>query len=246
MKNIILCADDFAINAETSRGLLDLIRRERLSAVSCMTNYPDWKTSGIALKEHTQKIQLGIHFNFGNTPMPLTLLRAYLRSLSTQKISDEITRQITLFFDVMGKLPDFIDGHEHIHQFPVIRDALITVYEKIFLQKTTYIRSTCNQQPEFKARIIQTLGGNALRKLLNLHKIPHNTSFAGIYNFNQAKNYRTYFLKFLDTVEDGGILMCHPGFSENPENSRQLEYQYFASATFLEDLQTKNFSLTRS
>ena len=29
------------------------------------------------------------------------------------------------FIEATGKTPDFVDGHQHVHQFPVIRDVLV-------------------------------------------------------------------------------------------------------------------------
>ncbi len=37
-KNIILCADDYGISHSVDRAIIDLLDKNRLSAVSCMTS----------------------------------------------------------------------------------------------------------------------------------------------------------------------------------------------------------------
>lgn len=63
-KNIILCADDFGLNSGISQGILKLARGNRISAVSCMVNAPDFHIHGQELLS-LNKIQPGLHFNRG-------------------------------------------------------------------------------------------------------------------------------------------------------------------------------------
>ena len=42
---------------------------------------------------------------------------------------------ISTLIDHLGFAPDFIDGHQHIQQLPIIRDAILDVYLKFFPKK---------------------------------------------------------------------------------------------------------------
>ena len=40
---------------------------------------------------------------------------------------NEIAAQLRMFVHTFGRAPDFIDGHQHVHLFPQIRDAVLEV-----------------------------------------------------------------------------------------------------------------------
>ena len=42
-------------------------------------------------------------------------------------MSIEIATQLTAFIDTFGHLPDFVDGHQHVHLVPQVRGALLKV-----------------------------------------------------------------------------------------------------------------------
>ena len=58
-------------------------------------------------------------------PLKATLRAAMLRRLKPQKIAVEVGAQIKAFAAAFGRLPDFIDGHQHVHVFPQVREAVI-------------------------------------------------------------------------------------------------------------------------
>ena len=39
----------------------------------------------------------------------------------------EIATQLRAFIDTFGRPPDFLDGHQHVHLFPQVRDAFLKV-----------------------------------------------------------------------------------------------------------------------
>ena len=49
------------------------------------------------------------------------------RRLRTEMLVAEIASQLRRFLDAFGHLPDFLDGHQHVHLFPQIRDAFLKV-----------------------------------------------------------------------------------------------------------------------
>jgi predicted glycoside hydrolase/deacetylase ChbG (UPF0249 family) len=271
-KRIVLCADDYGQAPEISKGIIYLIQHGRLTATSCMVNTPCWPEHAGWLAPYLTQIDLGLHFNLteglatskvyqdthGQAFMPLTrlLVRSMLRNINQKAIQAELNAQIDLFQEATGMLPRYIDGHHHVHQFPVIRDALVHVYEKRLRKHGSYIRLV--NEPlrwsdfvfDFKKLIIVGSGTVGLERMLNQKHIPHNSSFSGIYSFQKSQDYSQVFVTFLRKVGSGGIVMCHPGLpSTNPTDSiaaaRYKEYKYLASGQFLEDCIDQGVKLTR-
>lgn len=246
MRKITLCADDYGLNESVSHGIIQLLEKNVLSATSCMTNFSHWSTHAQWLQPFSSSKDLGVHFNLTEghlltkiNPIALNqlILKTYFSKIKIQLFVDELSRQLDQFIEHVGRKPDFIDGHQHIHQFPQIRDALLQVYEKYFPDHQVYIRVPANSWKnvtDIKQAIIKLLGANQLKKILQKNKIPHNKSFYGIYDFNQSKNYPTLFSQFLTRCENGSLLMCHPGLesSDSPDEiaqSRWQEFQYLNS-----------------
>lgn len=226
MKRVILCADDYSYCPQVSAGIVSLLEKQRLSAVGCMTNRPSWKGCSKRLRDFQGQIDIGLHLNLTEgpflsqrmarvgRPLKAMLLSSFLRRLDPEAIEKELTQQIDAFSQHMGCLPDFIDGHEHVHQLPVVRDIVCDVYKRYFIDRSAYIRVSTNPwkttvcvQRSLKGWVIGVLGGWRLKSLLEAHRIPHNTSFSGIYGLKPGSDYRTLFQGFLKHVNDGGLLI---------------------------------------
>lgn len=259
MKKIILCADDYGQNQPISQAIIALLEKKRLSATSCMTTAPLWLNHAQWLHPFKDQIDIGLHFNL-TEGMPLSeelkashgflslqrlLFKAYSRQLKRRIIEAELNAQLDAFVVGIGKLPDFIDGHQHIHQLPVIRDALLTVYEKRLRSSHCYVRCVHNPSVywrlQLKGLVIQLLGAGTFKKKLVKRQIPHNPSFAGVYSFPDAKHYAGYFSRFLAQSKDRGIIMCHPGLQQVAETkdviakSRVDEFSYLMGDDFVLD-----------
>lgn len=261
-KKIILCADDYGQNAPISQGIITLASQKRINAISCMVNSKHWPWAFRALYAIRSSTLIGLHLNltFGQPEsqlwqqhygkqlfkLPKLLTKAYCNSLNPDVIAAEIQAQIDLFYHSMDAYPDFIDGHEHCHQLPVVREIL--------LSKGIPIRNTCTGFCDFmswhhfpKRQLITLLGGLSYKKRLLKQNLSMNTSFTGIYNFKNASNYRRYFRQFLSHSLDGGLIMCHPGYVSTDQhdplaNYRHYELDYFLSDAFIHDL--AQFSIT--
>jgi chitin disaccharide deacetylase len=271
-KRIVLCADDYGQAPAISQGILALLEKERLSATSCMVNRSYWLEHAGWLKPYLGKADIGLHFNltdgepvsaeyraaYGNAFPRLSQLmrKALLRQLDVNIIAAECRAQIDVFTKAMSVLPDFIDGHQHVHQFPIIRDAIVQVSLERLRNKKYYIRLAdpvihmSDWLTNIKKLVIMAVGARACRQLFLREKIPHNQSFAGIYPFKNSSAYRQYFLRFLREITDQGLMMCHPGLAANNTNdpirrARNDEYQYLASEQYLLDCQDAGVKISR-
>jgi chitin disaccharide deacetylase len=259
MKRIILCADDYGQNSAISQAIVALIEKKRLSATSCLTTTSSWEVAAKALKPYINQVDIGLHFNltYPHTALSGVIFRAYLRQLSKQDIRKQLQSQFDAFSAALGKMPDFIDGHQHVLQLPQIRDVICDFYQCSGLRDTgCYLRTTAmhNVFTEvltdgfWKRCIIQLCGASALQKQLLANKIPHNSSFSGVYKFAHSKYYGHIFPSFLQKIRDNGLIMCHPGFASIEDciaTARFDEYTYFQSEQFISTLKAQNIVLSR-
>jgi predicted glycoside hydrolase/deacetylase ChbG (UPF0249 family) len=266
MKNIILCADDYGQNIAISQAIITLLHNKRLSATSCMVNTASWTRSALHLLPYINQVDIGLHFNLTEgaalstgkqlDSLSTVIAKSHLHSLSKKWLSAELNAQIDYFIQEMGRLPDFIDGHQHIQQMPVIRDCILEIYHQRFKSTGTYLRCSYRAghfseraDPGFiKQMLVNVLGGRAYKKLLSANQVPHNQSFLGFYAFD-TPSYREIFLKFLQRAPTGTLLMCHPGgIGEEHDpiaQTRGSEFYYLNSDKFLSDCAENNIGLKR-
>lgn len=187
------------------------------------------------------------------TSLGALIRAAYLRQLDKAAVIRALDSQITLFQEHLGRLPDFIDGHQHIHQLPVIRDALLEICSTRMSDHPFYIRSLAHISARppavFKSLIIQMLGAKQLERGLRHQRIPHNPDFSGIHDFIQD-DYQAHMQDWLGKVDNGALIMCHPAHpGQDPgdpiRHSREIEYEYLNSDAFSEDCRNFNIKLVR-
>src|SRR5437763_3269844 len=117
--------------------------RGRLNATSVMVVAPSFDRSEAAslnmLNAGARRAALGLHVTLTAPFRPLTtafkptrdgaflpldqmFLRGALRMLRRRPLQNEIAAQLDAFVGAFGRTPDFIDGHQHVHLFPQVRD----------------------------------------------------------------------------------------------------------------------------
>lgn len=221
-KLIVVCADDYSLNPAINAGILDLLARQRLSAVSCMTQSPGWRDDARSLLPFHGQADIGLHFNLTHPfsralcwRLQHLMCRATLRLLPAQKIRDSLVQQLDAFEAAMGTAPDFIDGHQHVHQFPQVRDILLKECLRRYPGRRPYIRSLARMPGGngFKAQILGMMGARALERSLQAHGIPHNAAFAGLYSLTPDPGWPGMMRDWLSLLPTGGLVMCHPAQS---------------------------------
>ncbi len=275
--DLIICADDFAQNISISEAILCLSEHQRINAISCLVNTPTWGDVYSELITHKKNCFIGLHLNltFGQPlsamwrkyegeefkGLPNLLKKLYLKAIDQTIIAAEIQAQVDMFIHNTQCYPDFIDGHQHVHQMPMVRDVILELYaghneipvENNEQQSVCFLRNTYNNWHDIytnfpKAFLIALFGGRSFRQSIIQNKYYANTSFSGIYNFKKAKHYRHYFQTFLDKSRHGGLIMCHPGLPSKDIDdpliqSRPHEFNYLMSDLFLTDLEDRYFQL---
>ncbi len=253
---IILCADDYALSPGVSRGIRELIQVQKITATSAMSISPYWSDESRSLREisDTHKVDVGLHLTLtdlkgltSSKKLPTInklLVLAMLRKLPLKDIECELSAQFDAFVKCFGKLPAFLDGHQHIHILPGIRDIVIGLYKKHLVNTDAYIRN-CSEKLMVilkrnvsipKTILISTLSKRLKQRLLD-QNIPTNSGFAGIYDFDlSASRYKDIFARFLINAQDKTLIMCHPGYTDDILSnidsvtlSREKELEFFLS-----------------
>lgn len=264
MPAFVLCADDFALSEASCHGILKLLEASRLSAVSAVVNTSLWQSRSSALLPYLDKVDIGLHVNLTEgswltsptmTPLglPKLIAKSYLRRLSEDAIYNELKAQIEAWVHVFGRLPDFIDGHQHIQQLPVIRDAFIRWFNEDSQHHSCYLRCSHTQlfwhNHLLKRFVINRLGAVKLKKLIKQNNIKHNFAFSGIYDFSNKADYRKLFQGFLSEIPASGIIMCHPALGiDNTDphiQARNKEFAYLMSDAFIDDCKATGMCLAR-
>ena len=254
-RGITLCADDYALHPLVDEAVVLLAQAGRLSATSCMSTAPRWREAAPQLLPLRPRLQLGLHFNLteghggahGARGLGQVLAAAYARSLSANELRDAWRQQLDAFEDAIGSAPDFIDGHQHVHQLPGVRRALLAELQRRYAGRAMpWVRSTApagRLWRDPKAFVIALLGGWSATRLLRRAGVLQNQGFGGVYGFDAATpgEYGALMQAWLEEARDGSLLMCHPATAEVPGDAigrqRPVEFAYLMSDAFAQALQ---------
>ncbi len=262
LRPFVLCADDYGMTPAVSRGILRLIEASRISATGAMTNMPAWKSAAHELWPHDQKLDFGVHLNLtcgkpltgmkafapdGEFPrLPAIIARGLAGALPLHEIEAEFSAQLTEFEDRVGRIPDFIDGHQHVHAMPGVRRALAAVLSRRYPGAKPYLRDAADRLSAIRARKVQSrkamiVAGLARPFARHIATLGFrlNVGFSGYSAFDPREDYAAAFPTYL--VEPGAkpLVMCHPGEIDDElrrldpaVESRPQEIAYFLSNAF--------------
>ncbi len=229
MSRLILCADDFAYSRGVSETIVELAKAGKLNAISCMTGMPGWHEDSLLLRAVPPHVQIGLHLTLTGerplTPMPELAPRGVLPDINTLQrraarwnlpfgeIADEIRAQFAAFVQAMGRAPDFVDGHQHAHALPGIREIVLA--EVACRAPQSWVRacsdrfSSMVQRPFLGKAIGSSFHTRGFRRAAAAYGIATNDSFGGHYDF--ARDYARLFHRFLRGGRGMHLVMCHPG-----------------------------------
>ena len=264
---LALCADDFGLAPGISAGILKLARAQRLTAVACITNSPHWPEAAKLLAGLPATVDLGLHLNFTEgrplsarlarrwpqlPGLPRLIAQAHVRRLPHSEVRNEVHAQLAAFNRALGKPPAFIDGHQHVHHLPELRQIILDMVEHV--QPLPAVRNTGRLLgPGFglKRWLIERTGGRALAGELARRAIPHNPALLGAYDF-VAPDYQALMRRWLaELPAEGALLFCHPGthLPGDPPDAigaaRERELAYLGSVAFDDDLAAARVRLGR-
>lgn len=272
-RRLIVCADDYAISPGVSAGIRELAEAGRISATGVMTCMPSWPAEAPALRELDGHVAVGLHFTLtGQRPlgaMP-TLAPAgrfptarditqgsFLGRLPADEIAAELERQLDAFEAHFGRAPDFIDGHQHVHQLRGVREAVLGAFGRRLDPARAWLRDTTDglarlfRRGSVEGAIVAALG-RALHRAAVRRGIAMNSGFSGFYDYARAVP-DAALPRALEGAGDGHLLMVHPGHPDDALAAvdpllepRAREWAWLMGDAFPHLLAARRFVLAKS
>jgi predicted glycoside hydrolase/deacetylase ChbG (UPF0249 family) len=274
LRRIFLVADDYGISPAVSAAIRDLIARGRLNATSVMVGTPSFERSEAVslsvLNAAGPRAAIGLHVTLTAPFKPLSddyrplrngaFLKledtggsAILRRLDPQSLKREVSAQFRAFAAAFGRPPDYVDGHQHMHIFPQIRDAVLEATKEhapsAWIRQCGRVSALHRRLADPKGLVLDALSV-AFRRRAARDGIRTNPAFAGTYNFDPRTDFTALFPTFLENLTEGSVVMCHPGHVDAELRSldpvttaREKEYAYLAGEQFPKDLQAHGLTL---
>jgi predicted glycoside hydrolase/deacetylase ChbG (UPF0249 family) len=257
----VVCADDFALDHGAIEATLALIKLGRVTATSVLVDSPNWKAAAPDLKAVSDSADVGLHLNLTESldgrssatwPLPLLLLQSTLRLLPRWRVRNMVERQLDAFADAFGRLPDFVDGHQHVHQLPIVREVLIECVLAREPKSLPWLRICLplDHDENYKARIIGMLGAASLLELAQIQGFPASGRLVGVYGFDLHRDaYLGKVRKWLDAGPDGAVFMCHPSSKTSPKDpigaARRMELGVLAGQSYADAMARASVTAAR-
>lgn len=202
MKGILICADDYGLHPDVDRAIVDLAREGRLSATSVLVDAHGLDARAAWLDG--LDVDRGLHLNLTERTGDLLpadvvpslgklITDCYSGRISHGWVSDAINRQLDRFELLFGCSPDYVDGHQHVHQLPIVRSLLMSALAQRITRSgrptsRPWIRSTratkglisTGLRQWFKSIVIESLGARSMERLASSCGLACNNGFAGV------------------------------------------------------------------
>lgn len=262
-KKIIVCADDFAIHASASAGIVELARAGRISATSAMVLSPRWSQDVAQLRELRGQIDVGLHLDWTSDfavatghgmPLGAAMRHALLGGFDQAQAAKVIAHQLDLFEAHWQAMPDFVDGHQHVQQFAGIREALVAALQRRYGTHAVKPYLRVSRAPpgltDIKSRVIAVMGSGTLESIASNAYLTRARGLFGIYNFQGGTGrYASLMTRWLARAPTGSILMCHPAQAVAPGDeigaARAQEFAYLSGADYLAALALAKVKIAR-
>ncbi|WP_128561461.1 ChbG/HpnK family deacetylase [Methylobacterium crusticola] len=281
---LVLCADDYGLSPGVSRGILALARAGRVSATGAMTNIPAFRVAAPPLRELAGRIGTGLHLTLtageaigpmprlapaGRLPPLGRLMRAaFAGGLDRGEVRDEVERQLDAFVAAMGRPPDFVDGHQHVHVLPGVRGPLLAALAGRGWRGRLWLRDPGERPAAIRARAFAAKAGLVAALGLGFRRaaagagFATNRGFSGFSDFAAGEGsaaddgsaadegFAASFERAFAALGPAPVVMCHPGLVDDDLRaldpvvaSRPLEQAYLASDRFAAFLEREGLRL---
>jgi len=250
---IRLCADDYGLAPGIGIAIRTLLKKQRLTSVSCFASGEYWREEAALLKPFGGT-EWGLHLTVDEP----SLWRLSMKTLRSKRNGEAVLAQwetqLKAFRAELGRDPQYLDGHRHIHQLPGIRPLFETFYRRHFANTQVWVRVVApwrSPRPRVaRARCFGlTLAGAPFRRRMRQANIPFLES-GGYYDFGAKNSYDSIFRKMLRSMQAGELFVCHPGIVDKALtevddlfNPREREFEFFNGENFPEALKQQGFAI---
>jgi predicted glycoside hydrolase/deacetylase ChbG (UPF0249 family) len=252
MRNVIINADDYAMDADVDAAILHLAGLGAVTATSAMVLSPRWPEAARVARDGPP-LSLGLHLDLtspfvdGEFPaqsLSALILRAHAGLLDRAKLRRLVDRQVSLFETALGAAPAFVDGHQHVHHLPVVRGVLLEALDDHYGSASARIGLRICEAKRWrgvKAAIVAATGARGLSRLAARGGHPVNGDFAGVYDFAPDADLPALWEGWAASLTGSlPLIMCHVavrgedagGGGDPIRPARLREFDWLASEEF--------------
>jgi predicted glycoside hydrolase/deacetylase ChbG (UPF0249 family) len=223
LKSLIVNADDFGMTHGINAGVIEAHRSGVVTSASLMVKQPAAEEAA-RLATANPRLGLGLHIDLVEwEPVDGVRQRMYARvDLADQAaVAREIEEQRALFVSLVGREPDHLDSHQHVHFNEPVREESLRLAARLRVP------------------------------LRNLHsRIVFCGDFYGQESDQPYPEGVTHahLLQLVDAMRDGWTeLMCHPGRAHDVRSvyavEREAELAVLCEPSLPEDLRVRGVEL---
>jgi chitin disaccharide deacetylase len=261
---ICIAIDDFGLHEGINQAALELATMGHAQAIGCMVGGPAWREGSPALRRlDARQVDLGLHLDLTELPLLRGTLRplawlirdAYVHRLDRRAVRAEIIAQLDAFEQSVGRGPAYVDGHQHVHQLPIVRGELLQELTARYGERKPWLRSTRrpresgdSPRDRMKPWLIEQLGAGGLASMARRMGYAQNSHLLGVYDFRGgAQQYRRRLAAWLSAARDGDLLMCHPSIAASCDDAlidaRRAEYRVLSDPSLARQLRDASIEL---
>ncbi|TGP55568.1 ChbG/HpnK family deacetylase [bacterium M00.F.Ca.ET.230.01.1.1] len=252
-RSIRLIADDYGLAPGVSSAILELIERGRLTGTGCMTGFPEWEEAAARMRPFRGRAAVGLHLTLtdqiaatgpsslapeGKLPGLASLALPVRRGrIDERDVHAELDGQYGRFVEALGGPPDYIDGHQHVHFLPVVRNWLLARFGQS-ARKPALRGAPSLAALDAKIAAVATLAAGFNRSMQRAG-FSVMTPLSGIYDWRQPEKFASTLRAAVDSLPEQGVFMCHPGHvdeilrSRDPmQGVREVEFGFLISDDF--------------
>jgi len=262
-RQMVVHADDFGETEEITRGICAAIEAGAVTSTTIMANMPGTADALPRVAALSSRASFGVHLNLCEG-RPLTagrslvdeqgqfhrkralFLRAVTGTLSLAEVEAEVSAQVALVRDA-GVRISHLDGHKHLHQLPVVSEAVARVLPRFGIERVRLTRL---------GHLGRIHGPSSLMR--ELLAVPAGTVFRRAQLRSPRRVVDLQTLMNLDAGADAGALLresrgalelfCHPGTRladrQKPGScERHTELQFLLSPRFRALIQAHDLKL---
>lgn len=148
---LIINADDFGLRPGIDRGVRLLLEAGAISSVSVLVNQSSSRDA-LSFLQRNPQFGAGLHLDLdsyfyeagfctdhrGKFLVPELF---FDNPVLLQRIADDLQEQIERFADCVGRKPDHLDGHHHVHLFPAVLPMVVKYLVEAQIPAVRFIKS---------------------------------------------------------------------------------------------------------
>jgi predicted glycoside hydrolase/deacetylase ChbG (UPF0249 family) len=221
---LIVNADDFGMTDGVNRGIIEAHTRGIVTSTSLMVRRPRAAEAAALAAEHPG-LSVGLHVDLTEWEPrdgKPALMYSHADVDDREAVADEIKHQLQLFVELVGRQPDHLDSHQHVHLNGPARDECWKVATALGIP----LRGV-------DAQVYFCSAYYGLQRVSEPY--PEGISRANL-------------LRLVGAAPAGWVeLMCHPGYAEGLDSvyakEREVELSVLTDPTLRADLSAMGVEL---